>query len=123
MKTFLKILTGLTTLLLLLLAVKHIFMPEATAAESGLSLLNANGFSSFSGAFGGLFLAVSCYNILGLMNNEKIWLYASALIMVAAAIARSISAVSQSSTAGITHIVVELVLAAIYFLTAKKLES
>jgi hypothetical protein len=93
--------------------------PGTAARQLGMPLLEGMGRSTQIGDFGSFFLCSSIAAFFGAWNRSPVMLYVAALLIGGAAICRMIASALHDAPFATTFIVVELVLATIWVVSAR----
>ncbi len=88
MKIALKILVGLSALLLLVMGLNAMFAPSGAAAGFGLTPEGALGLSTIRSDLGGMFITGGALLALGVVRGQTLWFLAVALLMGLIALGR-----------------------------------
>jgi hypothetical protein len=114
MSIALKVLVGITGLLLAYLAVQWMFAPAAMAETLGLSLAGAPAFNAARGSIGGPLLGSAVLCGLGLIANEGRYLFAAAILIGCVFAGRVVGiVVDGSAPTSVTAVAVEIVMVAV----------
>ncbi len=113
MSISLKVLVGITGLLLAYLAVQWMFTPAAMAEALGVTLAGAPAFNAARGSIGGPLLGGAVLCTLGLVTNQGRYLFAAAILIGCVFMGRMIGIVADgSSPSSVTSVSVEVVMIA-----------
>jgi len=112
----LKVLLGLITALLLLLAGRWLLAPDAIMKEHDIQTTSATGRNYLRGDIGGILLAGGIMLILFIFQGSAQWLYPGVILLGAVVVGRTISLFADgNSKKGMQAIVVELIIIALLF--------
>lgn len=100
-------------------AVMFIVDPETAARQLGMPLLEGIGRSTQIGDFGSFFLCSSIAAFYGAWNRSPVMLYVAALLIGGAAVCRMIASALHDAPFATTFIVVEVILATIWVVSAR----
>ncbi len=113
MSIALKVLVGITGLLLAYLAVQWMFTPAAMAGTLGVTLGGAPAFNAARGSIGGPLLGSAVLCGVGLVTNQGRYLFAAAILIGCVFVGRMIGIVLDGSTqTSVTAVSVEAVMIA-----------
>lgn len=99
--------------------VMFMFDPETAARQLGMPLLEGVGRSTQIGDFGSFFLCSSIAAFYGAWNRSPLLLSMAAVLIGGAAVCRMIASLVHAAPFATTFIAVELVLAAIWVVSAR----
>ncbi len=113
MSTVLKVLVGITGLLLAYLAVQWMFRPAAMAETLGVALGGPAAFNAARGSIGGPLLGSAVLCGLGLVTGHGRYLFAAAILIACVFAGRMIGIAMDGSTpSAVTAVSVEAVMIA-----------
>ena len=117
-----KLLSGLLRgigLLFMLLGLRWLIDPQASADTLGMVLSDGVGRSSQIGGFGAFFFTGGLWVLLGVWRKAPVFLYVAATTLGSAALFRLIAWAAQGAALTVDMIAVEVVIAAILLLAAR----
>lgn len=120
MNTALRILVGLPALLFIFIGLRWAVDPSGAADMSGMPLLTGLALSSQIGDFGALFLGLGGMALYGSVKQSPSWLYPPAIVLVVIACYRLIAWSFHGAPFAVTEIIVEIVVATLLILLAKR---
>ena len=123
MVIFLRILAGLAALLFVLQGIGWIVSPASVAESLGMELLQGAGASTQIGDLGSFFLVATIMIAIGQLPRRSIWLYPPAMLILGAAVMRTLAAVAGHADFEPGFIVPEVVTSVILVATARKLSA
>lgn len=119
MDSILRMLSVLAALPIFGNGIMFMYDPETAARQLGMPLLEGMGRSTQIGDFGSFFLCSSIAALFGAWNRSPLMLYMAALLIGGAAVCRMIASALHDAPFATAFIVVELVLAAIWVVSAR----
>ena len=115
MAYFTRFLIALIGLLALLAVAQHWFEVDALVAERGLQGVGDIGRANIRADVGGLFLAISVFNLIAAIRQDRTWLLASLLLTACALLGRFVSVGFDGYSARVgSPMLVEAIVIAIY---------
>ena len=113
MKAILKVIVALPAVLFIVMGVRWLVDPGGIAPELGLALGDGIGRSSQVGDFAAFFLTVGLCILLGLVSGRRTWFYPPIMLLLLAAIGRTLAwALHDAAFAG-SMIAFEILVAAL----------
>ena len=91
MNRFLQVLVLLPAILFIVVGVRWLVAPAGVAPEFGLTLETGLGLSSQVGDMASFFLTLGFCMLLGLVTGQRPWFYVGAMILLLAAIGRTLA--------------------------------
>ena len=91
MNRFLQVLVLLPAVLFIVVGVRWLVAPAGVAPEFGLTLETGLGLSSQVGDMASFFLTLGFCMLLGLVTGQRPWFYVGAMILLLAAIGRTLA--------------------------------
>lgn len=119
----LRLLTLLTGLLFTLTGVQWWVMPDAVAPQFGLTLDTGLGLSSQIGDMSAFFLLLGFCAFMALVTRRGVWYTPAIVLLVLTATGRIIAWVVHGAAFATDQIALELLVAVIYWLAARSLET
>jgi hypothetical protein len=119
----LRVIVALLGILFILLGLSWLADPAGAAKNMGMPLLDGLGRSSQIGDFGAFFTAGGSMVLMGIITQNRTWLYAPAMMLCFAAVFRTLSWMIQDAAFAVPQIAVELVLTAFLLFAASRLPS
>lgn len=107
----------------MLMGLRWWFDPAGSAAEFGMTLSTGVGLSTEIGDISSLFITGSLCMFLGLFKGDVRWFYAPTLLVVFAAIGRTVAWAFHDASLALAFIVPEIVFALINFAAIKVLDN
>lgn len=121
MNNLLRVLVALPAILFCVIGLRFMFDPAGAAGFLDMALSEGRGLSSQIGDGGGLFLGMGLMMLIGLIKSNASWLKAPALLLIIIAVYRVLAWQIHGAALTVDNIVIELVVAALLLLAAKKL--
>jgi len=108
MKNVLRVIAGLAGTLFFLNGLQWIINPASIAESLGMPLLQGVGLSTQIGDLGSFFITVGAMTLIGAITTSRHWFYAPSMLLLVAALYRTLSTVLYDAPFVISAIVVEL---------------
>ena len=118
-----RILSGLVGLLMLVTAVGWMTDPASAAAGLGMPLLDGLGRSTQIGDFTSFFVAVAGFSLYGAWKESPHWVTSAAIVLLLAAVFRTLAWLMHGAAFATPQIVAEVVLAAVLLFSASRWSS
>ena len=109
MKNILRIVAGLIGILFFLNGLQWIISPANVAASLGMPLLEGVGLSTQIGDLGSFFITVGAMTLIGAITTTRHWFYAPSILLLVAALYRTLSTVLYGAPFVMSAILVEVV--------------
>ena len=109
MKNVLRIVAGLVGILFFLNGLQWIISPANVAASLGMPLLEGVGLSTQIGDLGSFFITVGAMTLIGAITTTRHWFYAPSMLLLVAALYRTLSTILYGAPFVMSAIVVEVV--------------
>ena len=109
MKNVLRIVAGLVGILFFLNGLQWIISPANVAASLGMPLLEGVGLSTQIGDLGSLFITVGAMTLIGAITTTRHWFYAPSMLLLVAALYRTLSTILYGAPFVMSAILVEVV--------------
>ena len=109
MKNVLRIVAGLLGFFFLINGIQWIVNPASIAAQLGMPLLEGAGLSTQIGDIGSFFITVGVMTLVGVITTTRHWFYAPSMLLLIAAIYRTLSTLIYDAPFVMSAIVVEVV--------------
>ena len=91
MKNTLRVVAGLLGTLFLINGLQWIIAPANIAAQLGMPLLEGVGLSTQIGDMGSFFITVGAMTLIGALSQSRHWFYAPSMLLLVAALFRTLS--------------------------------
>ena len=109
MKNVLRIVAGLVGILFFLNGLQWIINPANVAESLGMPLLEGVGLSTQIGDLGSFFITVGAMTLIGAITTTRHWFYAPSMLLLVAALYRTLSTLIYGAPFVMSAIVVEVV--------------
>lgn len=108
MKNILRVVAGLFGTLFLINGLQWIIAPANIAAQLGMPLLEGVGLSTQIGDMGSFFITVGAMTIIGAVSQTRHWFYAPSMLLLVAALFRTLSTAIYGAPFVLPAIVIEV---------------
>ena len=108
MQNVLRVIAGIAGTLFFLNGLQWIINPASIANSLGMPLLEGVGLSTQIGDLGSFFITVGAMTLIGAITTTRHWFYAPSMLLLVAALYRTLSTVLYDAPFVISAIVVEL---------------
>lgn len=119
MKILFRVLSGLVGLVMLGNGVRFLFDPAGAAAGLGMELLTGIGASTQIGDISAFFFSIALFVALAQRPGKGHWLIPAAVLLAAAAVTRSFTAIAGHAPFATQFIVPEVIMATILVVAAR----
>ena len=109
MKNVLRVIAGLAGTLFFLNGLQWIINPASVADSLGMPLLEGAGLSTQIGDLGSFFITVGAMTLIGAITTTRHWFYAPSMLLLVAALYRTLSTLLYGAPFVMSAIVVEVV--------------
>ena len=109
MKNVLRIVAGLVGILFFLNGLQWVISPANVAASLGMPLLEGVGLSTQIGDLGSFFITVGAMTLIGAITTTRHWFYAPSMLLLVAALYRTLSTILYGAPFVMSAILVEVV--------------
>ena len=109
MKNVLRIVAGLVGVLFFLNGLQWIISPANVAESLGMPLLEGVGLSTQIGDLGSFFITVGAMTLIGAITTTRHWFYAPSMLLLVAALYRTLSTILYGAPFVMSAILVEVV--------------
>ena len=109
MKNVLRIVAGLIGILFFLNGLQWIINPANVAESLGMPLLEGVGLSTQIGDLGSFFITVGAMTVIGAITTTRHWFYAPSILLLVAALYRTLSTLLYGAPFVMSAIIVEVV--------------
>ena len=109
MKNVLRVIAGLVGILFFLNGLQWIISPANIAESLGMPLLEGVGLSTQIGDLGSFFITVGAMTLIGAITTTRHWFYAPSILLLVAALYRTLSTVLYGAPFVMSAILVEVV--------------
>ena len=108
MKNVLRIVAGLVGVLFFLNGLQWIISPANVAESLGMPLLEGVGLSTQIGDLGSFFITVGAMTLIGAITTTRHWFYAPSMLLLVAAVYRTLSTLLYGASFVMSAIIVEI---------------
>ena len=108
MKNVLRVIAGLVGALFFLNGLQWIISPANVADSLGMPLLEGAGLSTQIGDLGSFFITVGAMTLIGAITTTRHWFYAPSMLLLVAALYRTLSTILYGAPFVMSAIVVEI---------------
>ena len=123
MKNVLKIVAGLIGILFFLNGLQWIISPANVAASLGMPLLEGVGLSTQIGDLGSFFITVGAMTLIGAITTTRHWFYAPSMLLLVAAVYRTLSTLLYGAPFVMSAIVVEVSVGLFLIFAGSRIET
>ena len=109
MKNVLRIVAGLVGILFFLNGLQWIISPANVAASLRMPMLEGVGLSTQIGDLGSFFITVGAMTLIGAITTTRHWFYAPSMLLLVAALYRTLSTILYGAPFVMSAILVEVV--------------
>lgn len=109
MKNVLRVVAGLLGALFFVMGLQWILSPANIAESLGMPLLEGVGLSTQIGDLGSFFITVGAMTLIGAITTTRHWFYAPSMLLLVAALYRTLSTLLYGAPFAISAIAVEVV--------------
>ena len=121
MKNLLRIVAGLVGVLFFLNGLQWIISPANVAESLGMPLLEGVGLSTQIGDLGSFFITVGAMTLIGAITTTRHWFYAPSMLLLVAALYRTLSTLLYGAPFVMSAIVVEVVVGLFLIFVSSKI--
>jgi len=108
MKNVLRVIAGIAGTLFFLNGLQWIINPASIANSLGMPLLEGVGLSTQIGDLGSFFITVGAMTLIGAITTTRHWFYAPSMLLLVAALYRTLSTILYGAPFVMSAIVVEI---------------
>jgi len=109
MKNVLRVVAGLLGALFFVMGLQWILSPANIAESLGMPLLEGVGLSTQIGDLGSFFITVGAMTLIGAITTTRHWFYAPSMLLLVAALYRTLSTLLYGAPFVISAIALEVV--------------
>ena len=109
MKNVLRVIAGLAGTLFFLNGLQWIISPASVADSLGMPLLEGVGLSTQIGDLGSFFITVGAMTLIGAITTTRHWFYAPSMLLLVAALYRTLSTVLHGAAFALPSIAIEII--------------
>jgi|TARA_B100000287_G_scaffold357428_1_gene348690 hypothetical protein len=123
MKNVLRIVAGLVGILFFLNGLQWIISPANVAESLGMPLLEGGGLSTQIGDLGSFFITVGAMTLIGAISTTRHWFYAPSMLLLVAALYRTLSTLLYGAPFVMSAIVVEVSVGLFLIFAGSRIET
>jgi hypothetical protein len=123
MKNVLRIVAGLVGILFFLNGLQWIISPANVAESLGMPLLEGVGLSTQIGDLGSFFITVGAMTFIGAITTIRHWFYAPSMLLLVAALYRTLSTLLYGAPFVMSAIVVEVSVGLFLIFAGSRIET
>ena len=123
MNNVLRIVAGLVGILFFLNGLQWIISPANVAASLGMPLLEGVGLSTQIGDLGSFFITVGAMTLIGAISTTRHWFYAPSMLLLVAALYRTLSTLLYGAPFVMSAIVVEVSVGLFLIFAGSRIET
>ena len=123
MKIVLRVVVGLLGALFFVMGLQWILSPANIAESLGMPLLEGVGLSTQIGDLGSFFITVGAMTLIGAITTTRHWFYAPSMLLLVAALYRTLSTLLYGAPFVISAIAVEVVVGLFLIFAGSRIET
>ena len=123
MKNVLRIVAGLVGILFFLNGLQWIISPANVAESLGMPLLEGVGLSTQIGDLGSFFITVGAMTFIGAITTIRHWFYAPSMLLLVAALYRTLSTLLYGAPFVMSAIVIEVSVGLFLIFAGSRIET
>ena len=123
MKNVLRIVAGVVGVLFFLNGLQWIISPANVAESLGMPLLEGVGLSTQIGDLGSFFITVGAMTLIGAISTTRHWFYAPSMLLLVAALYRTLSTLLYGAPFVMSAIVVEVSVGLFLIFAGSRIET
>ena len=123
MKNVLRIVVGLIGILFFLNGLQWIISPANVAESLGMPLLEGVGLSTQIGDLGSFFITVGAMTLIGAITTTRHWFYAPSMLLLVAAVYRTLSTLLYGAPFVMSAMVVEVSVGLFLIFAGSRIET
>ena len=123
MKRVLKIVAGLFGVFFTLMGLRWAFDPSSAAESLGMVLLDGNALSTQIGDLGSFFITVGVFTLIGVITETRHWFYAPSMLLLVAALYRSLATLVYGAPFAFSSIIIEVVVGLFLIVTGSRISK
>ena len=109
MKSLFRIVAGLFGVFFVLMGLRWAFDPSSAANSLGMILLDGEALSTQIGDLGSFFITVGVMTLIGVITQTRYWFYAPSMLLLVAALYRSLATLMHGAPFAFSAIIIEIV--------------
>ncbi len=123
MKNVLRIVAGLVGILFFFIGLQWIISPANVAESLGMPLLEGVGLSTQIGDLGSFFITVGAMTLIGAITTTRHWFYAPSMLLLVAALYRTLSTLLYGAPFVMSAIVFEVSVGLFLIFAGSRIET
>ena len=123
MKSLLRIVAGLFGVFFVLMGLRWAFDPSSAANSLGMILLDGEALSTQIGDLGSFFITVGVMTLIGVITQTRYWFYAPSMLLLVAALYRSLATLMYGAPFALSSIIIELVVGLFLMVTGFRISK
>ena len=123
MKNVLRVVAGLLGALFFVMGLQWILSPANIAESLGMPLLEGVGLSTQIGDLGSFFITVGAMTLIGAISTTRHWFYAPSMLLLVAALYRTLSTLLYGAPFVMSAIVVEVSVGLFLIFAGSRIET
>ena len=123
MKSLLRIVAGLFGVFFVLMGLRWAFDPSSAANSLGMILLDGEALSTQIGDFGSFFITVGVMTLIGVITQTRHWFYAPSMLLLVAALYRSLATLMYGAPFALSSIIIEVVVGLFLIVTGSRISK
>ena len=123
MKSLFRIVAGLFGVFFVLMGLRWAFDPSSAANSLGMILLDGEALSTQIGDLGSFFITVGVMTLIGVITQTRYWFYAPSMLLLVAALYRSLATLMYGAPFALSSIIIELVVGLFLIVTGSRISK
>ncbi len=123
MKSLFRIIAGLFGVFFVLMGLRWAFDPSSAANSLGMILLDGEALSTQIGDLGSFFITVGVMTLIGVITQTRHWFYAPSMLLLVAAIYRSLATLMYDAPFALSSIIIEVVVGLFLIVTGSRISK
>lgn len=123
MKGLFRIVAGLFGVFFVLMGLRWAFDPSSAANSLGMILLDGEALSTQIGDLGSFFITVGVMTLIGVITQTRYWFYAPSMLLLVAALYRSLATLMYGAPFALSSIIIELVVGLFLIVTGSRISK
>jgi len=106
-----------------LMGLRWAFDPASAAESLGMVLLNGSALSTQIGDLGSFFITVGVMTLIGVITQTRHWFYAPSMLLLVAALYRSLATLMYGAPFALSSIIIEVVVGLFLIATGSRISK
>ena len=123
MKSLFRIVAGLFGVFFVLMGLRWAFDPSSAANSLGMILLDGEALSTQIGDLGSFFITVGVMTLIGVITQTRYWFYAPSMLLLVAALYRSLATLMYDAPFALSSIIIEVVVGLFLIVTGSRISK